>query len=96
VDTEVKGVQYSDAEYEVKIAVTKDAVTGELHTTVTVTNDGKAYEGNPVFVNYYDLDTTPETGDASRVLEMSLCMGISGAALLTVLVLGKKKRFSAE
>jgi len=96
VDTEVKGVQYSDAEYEVKIAVTKDTVTGELHTTVTVTNDGKAYEGNPVFVNYYDLDTTPETGDASRVLEMSLCMGISGAALLTVLVLGKKKRFSAE
>ncbi len=96
VDTEVKGVQYSNAEYEVKIAVIKDAVTGELHTAVTVTNDGKAYEGNPVFVNYYDLDTTPETGDASRLMEMGLCMSISGVGLLAVLVLGKKKRFAAE
>ena len=96
VDTEVKDVQYSDAEYEVKIAVTKDAVTGELSTAVTVTCDGKAHQGNPVFVNYYDQDTTPETGDASVVAEMGLCMGISGAALLAVLVLGKKKRFAAE
>ena len=96
VDTEVEGVQYSDAEYEIRIAVTKDAVTGELSAAVTVMKDGKAHTGDPVFVNYYDLDTTPETGDTARLTQMRLCMGISGVALLAVLVLGKKKLFAAE
>ena len=96
VDTEVKGVQYSTTEYEVKITVTKDAVTGELSTAVTITNGDEVHAGNPVFVNYYDLDTTPETGDETHLMEMGLCMGISGIGLLAVLILGRKKEYYAE
>ena len=93
VDTQIKGMSYSAAEFEVKVAVTKDESTGKLSAAVTLTKGGEAQE-KAVFVNIYNLEEPPKMGDETNLMGLGLCMGISGVSLLAVLVLGKKKFFA--
>ena len=93
MDTQIKGMSYSAAEFEVKVAVTKDESTGKLSAAVTLTKGGEAQE-KAVFVNIYNLEEPPKMGDETNLMGLGLCMGISGVSLLAVLVLGKKKFFA--
>ena len=88
-------ITYDKAVYEMTVEV-KDDGNGELSAEVTVKKDDKAYTGKPVFVNSYHQNTNPPTGDMFGLTQMCLCIGISGVALLAVLVIGKKKRFADE
>lgn len=95
VDTQISGMTYSDAAYEYKFTVAKDAATGKL--SVTVTRDGKAVEGNAKFVNVYvDTDEPPKTGDDAYPMAMALGMMVSVVALVVLLLIGKKERYDGR
>lgn len=90
----VEGMTYSDAVYEIKVAVTQDAQTGALE--LNVTRDGTAAAGNAKFTNTLNKVTSPEdenpkTGEEFFVGNWIAMMGISAICLLAVLVMGKRK-----
>ena len=87
--TEVKGnvedMTYDETVYDVTVAVTQDAVTGELKATVTQT-------AKAVFTNVYGTyEEPPVTADAFQVHQLTTMLVISAFSLLAVMVIGKKK-----
>ena len=85
--TEVQGddnqIEYDDYTYRVKLVVTNE--NGVLKSAV------QYLDGDIVFYNEYEVPETPPTGDETPVFFYVTLMGISAAALVAVLVLGRKK-----
>jgi len=90
----VEGMVYSTVVYEIKVAVTQNATTGELE--LTVTRDGKVVDGNAIFTNILNkveppVDEPPKTGDEAALGRWILMMSFSAVAMLAVLVIGRKR-----
>ena len=90
----VEGMVYSTVVYEIKVAVTQNATTGELE--LAVTRDGKAIDGNAIFTNILNkveppVDEPPKTGDEAALGRWILMMSFSAVAMLAVLVIGRKR-----
>lgn len=95
--SEVKGdkahMTYDAAVYEVKVTVSQAPNTGELELAVSRTGTGAFQFTNTYEPPVADEDDPPKTGDESHIGRWTLMMAVSAVGVLTVLVLGKKKRF---
>jgi pilin isopeptide linkage protein/LPXTG-motif cell wall-anchored protein len=86
--SEVKGtdkqIEYDDYIYRVKLTVTND--NGVLKADV------QYLDGDIVFYNEYEVPETPPTGDDTPLFLYMGLMFTSAAALMAMLVLGRKKK----
>lgn len=89
VNTGKAGVTYSNAVYEVTVAVGQ-AQTGELTTAITV-NGAAADAVVAAFRNTYEIAETPKTGDTENLVLYSTLMALSALGFVAMLILRKKE-----
>ena len=93
IDGGIENVTYSQAEYEITVAITYDEETDALVAMLTM-NGTEVTELVAEFENIYDADIPdiPHTGDNSDMLLWVALMFVSAGALLILSSCGRKKK----
>lgn len=88
VNTKITNVTYSKASYEIQVAISLDKQTNKL--VAKVTNNGESVDqivGE--FVNTYDVNKIPDTGDSSQLF---LWLGLMTLSALLIAVAFRYRR----
>ena len=88
MNTKITNVTYSKASYEIQVAISLDKQTNKL--VAKVTNNGESVDqivGE--FVNTYDVNKIPDTGDSSQLF---LWLGLMTLSVLLIAVAFRYRR----